>query len=150
MTSWPTGGHLKGLLGSNNQFIMTSYNPLPHTTILQQMTFNIISQKKENLYNWMNKLWLKVENIVTKGEIARFEQLLLLSLCSQKAVFFAPLRCFKALHNLLKFHMEGKGWPFSTGQTRFTSKMTCKNIVAEEEFVHKEPFLLLPQCFRSY
>ena len=29
-------------------------------------------------------LWLKVENIVVKGEIARFEQFLLLSLCFQK------------------------------------------------------------------
>ena len=28
----------------------------------------------ENLYNWMDNLWQKVENIVAKGEIARFEQ----------------------------------------------------------------------------
>ena len=40
----------------------------------------------ENLYNWMDNLCLKVENIVVKGEIARFEQFLLLSLCFQKAV----------------------------------------------------------------
>ena len=39
----------------------------------------------ENLYNWMDNLWLKVENIVAKGEIARFEQFLLLWLCFQKA-----------------------------------------------------------------
>ena len=61
-------------------------NPFPHTTILQQTTLNIFCQKIENLYNWMDKLWLKVENIVAKGEIARFEQFLLLSLCFQKAV----------------------------------------------------------------
>ena len=59
-------------------------NPFPHTTILQQTTLNIFCQEIENLYNWMDNLWLKVENIVAKGEIARFEQFLLLSLCFQK------------------------------------------------------------------
>ena len=34
----------------------------------------------------MDNLWLKVENIVAKGEIARFVQFLLLSLCFQKAI----------------------------------------------------------------
>ena len=34
----------------------------------------------------MVNLWLKVENIVAKGEIACFEQFLLLSLSFQKAV----------------------------------------------------------------
>ena len=34
----------------------------------------------------MDDIWLKLENIVAKGEIARFEQFLLLSLCFQKAV----------------------------------------------------------------
>ena len=34
----------------------------------------------------MDNLWLKVENIVSKGEIARFVQFLLLSLCFQKAI----------------------------------------------------------------
>ena len=61
-------------------------NPFPHTTILQQTTLNIFCQNIKNLYNWMDNLWLKVENIVSKGEIARFEQFLLLSLCFQKAV----------------------------------------------------------------
>ena len=32
----------------------------------------------------MDNLWRKVENIVAKGEIARFVQFLLLSLCFQK------------------------------------------------------------------
>ena len=32
----------------------------------------------------MDNLWQKVKNIVAKGEIARFEQFLLLSLCFQK------------------------------------------------------------------
>ena len=34
----------------------------------------------------MDNLSLKVENIVAKGEIARFEQFILLSPCFQKAV----------------------------------------------------------------
>ena len=46
--------------------------PFPHTTILQQTTLNIFCQKIENLYNWMNNLWLKVENIVTKRAISSF------------------------------------------------------------------------------
>ena len=49
-------------------------NPFPHTTILQQTTLNVFRQKLENLYNWMDNLWLKVENIVSKGEIARVVQ----------------------------------------------------------------------------
>ena len=44
--------------------------------ILQQMYSNIFCQKIENLYNWMDNLWLKVENIVANREIARFEQFL--------------------------------------------------------------------------
>ena len=55
------------------------FNPFPHTTILQQTTLNIFCQKIENLYNWMDNLWQKVENIVAKGEIARFEQFLMFS-----------------------------------------------------------------------
>ena len=61
-------------------------DPFPNTTILQQTTFNIFCQKIENLYNWIDNLWLKQENIVAKGEIACFEQFLLLSLCFQKVV----------------------------------------------------------------
>ena len=64
-------------------------NPFPHTTILQQTTLNIFCQNIENLHNWMDNLWQKVENIVAKGEIARFVQFLLLSLCFQKAVWEA-------------------------------------------------------------
>ena len=61
-------------------------NPFPHRTILQQTTLNIFYQKIENLFNWMDNLWLKVENIVSKGEIARFEQFLLLSLFSKSCL----------------------------------------------------------------
>ena len=61
-------------------------NPFPHTTILQQTTLNIFCKKIENLYNWMDNLWLKLENIVAKEEIARLEQFLLLSLCFQNSV----------------------------------------------------------------
>ena len=50
------------------------FNPFPHTTILQQTTLNIFCQTIENIYNQMDNLWIKVENIVSKGEIARFER----------------------------------------------------------------------------
>ena len=83
-----------------NLGINTSVNPFPHTTILQQTTLNIFCQKIENLFNWMDNLWLKVENIVTKGEIARFVQFLLLLLCFQKAV------CCRGVRKRL---YEGKG-----------------------------------------
>ena len=63
-----------------------NFNPFPHSTILQQTSLNIFCQNIENLYNSMDNLWLKMENIVAKGEIARFEQFLLLSLCFQKDV----------------------------------------------------------------
>ena len=61
-------------------------NPFPHTTILQQTTLSIFCQKIENLYNLMDNLRLKLENIVAKGEIARFVQFIFWSLCFQKAV----------------------------------------------------------------
>ena len=48
----------------------------------------------------MDNLSLKVENIVAKEEIARFEQFILLSLCFQKAVSCRGVR--KRLY-------EGKG-----------------------------------------
>ena len=70
---------------SNCVCMRETVNPFPHTTILQQTTLNIFCQIMENLYNWTDNLWLKVENIVTIGEIARLVQFLLLSLCFQKS-----------------------------------------------------------------
>ena len=67
-------------------------NPFPHTTNLQRTTLKIFCQKIENLYNWMDNLWLKVKNIVAKGEIARFQEFFLLSLCFQKAVYCRGVR----------------------------------------------------------
>ena len=52
--------------------VCTSINPFPHKTILQQTTLNIFCQIMENLYNWMDNLWLKVENIVTKRRNCTF------------------------------------------------------------------------------
>ena len=75
-------------------------NPFPHTTILQQTTLNVFCRNIENLHNWMDNLWLKVENIVAKGEIARFVQFLLLSLCFYKVV------CCRGVRKRL---YEGKG-----------------------------------------
>ena len=98
----------KGEITRSVQFLLLSlcfqnavcFNPFPHTTILQQTTLNVFWQNKENLQNWMNNLWQKVENIVAKGEIARFVQFLLLSLCFQKGV------CCRGVRKRL---YEGKG-----------------------------------------
>ena len=76
------------------------FNPFPHTTILQQTTLNVFCQNIDNLHNWMDNLWQKVENIVAKGEIARSVQVLLLLLCFQKAV------CCRGVRKRL---YEGKG-----------------------------------------
>ena len=75
-------------------------NPFPHKAILQQTTLNVFCQNIENLHNWMDNLWLKVENIVAKGEIACFVQFLLLPLCFHKAV------CCRGVRKRL---YEGKG-----------------------------------------
>ena len=72
--------------------IICIFNPFPHTTILQQTTLNVFCQNIENLYNWRDNLWQKVENIVTKGEIACFVQFLLLLLCFQKAICYRGVR----------------------------------------------------------
>ena len=52
-------------------FLITSlpFNPFPHTTILQQTTLNTFCQKIENLYNWMDDLWLKVETLCQKEKL---------------------------------------------------------------------------------
>ena len=73
---------------------VSSINPFPHTEILQQMTLNVFCQKIENLHNWRDNLWQKVENIVAKEEIAQFVQFLLLSLCFSKSRLLQ--RCQKA------------------------------------------------------
>ena len=73
--------------------------PFPHTAILQQ-TLNVFCQKIENLHTWMDNLCQKVGNIVAKGELARFVQFLLLSLCFQKDI------CCRGVRKRL---YEGKG-----------------------------------------
>ena len=68
------------------------FNPFPHTTILQT-TLNIFCQKMENPYNWKDNLWLKVENIVAKGEITHFEQFCLWPQCFQKSSSAIVSKC---------------------------------------------------------
>ena len=70
------------------------FNPFPHTANLQQITFKTSRQKngKPQLMK-VHVLWLKKNEIIlTKGEIAHFEQFLLLSKCFQKVVF---CKCIK-------------------------------------------------------
>ena len=82
------------------------FNPFSHTINLQQKTLNIFCQRIEDLYNCMDNLWLKVENIVAKGEIARFEKFLLLLLCFQNAVCCRGVR--KRLYDEKGEHVEMK------------------------------------------
>ena len=60
-----------------------SFKPFPLYYESAADDFEFCCQKIENLLRWMDDLWLKVENIVEKGEIYRFEQFLLLLLCFQ-------------------------------------------------------------------
>ena len=43
------------------QNAVTSFNPFPHTRTLRQTTLNTFCQTIEDLYNWMDNQWLKVE-----------------------------------------------------------------------------------------
>ena len=95
-------------------------------TILQQTTLNMFCQKIENLYNWIDNLWLKVENIVAKGEIACFVQFLLLSLCFQIAI------CCRNLYNWMD-----------------NLRPKVENIVSLGEIAHFEQFLLLSLYFQE-
>ena len=52
--------------------LQTYLNPFPHTIILQQTTLNLFCQNIGYPFNYGDFLWQKVENIVTKGEIAHF------------------------------------------------------------------------------
>ena len=56
----------------------------PHTTKLQQTTFKTISQKYGNTLCMKEQSTNKVENIVTKAEIAHHEQFPPLPQCFQK------------------------------------------------------------------
>ena len=59
-------------------------NSFPHTTILQQTTWNISYQNYEKCLYMKVYLLTKVEKIVAKVEIACFEQFLRLSQCFQR------------------------------------------------------------------
>ena len=65
----------------------------------------------------MDNLWQKVENIVANGEIARFEQIILLSLCFLKVVCYRGVRkrlyeCHKMVkgRQLTKVELNADGW----------------------------------------
>ena len=58
---------------------------LSHTTNMQQTTVKTFTQDQANLYKWRYIYYKKVENIVAKGELARFVQFILLSYCFQKS-----------------------------------------------------------------
>ena len=61
-------------------------NAFPHTTNLQQMSLKLsIHHKIENLYKWKYDFFNRVEIIVANGEIAHYEQFLLLLQWFQKS-----------------------------------------------------------------
>ena len=43
-------------VGKGQEYRMTLITPFPHTTVLQQTTLNIFSQKIEYLYNYIDNL----------------------------------------------------------------------------------------------
>ena len=77
-----------GLLMNKNEVLKVQenplyrFNPFPHKTNLQQTTLNTSYQKHKQISIYMKVD--KVDNHVAKGEIACFEQFLLLTHCFQK------------------------------------------------------------------
>ena len=126
--------------------IILSFNPFPHTTILQQTTLNIFCQQIENLSNWMDNLWQKVENIVAKGEIAHFVQFILLSLCFQNAVCCSGIR--KRLYFVCCVSVVcGKGlrknfWKTNVLLLNRVQKILAKGQVAHYDQIHHNVFKL--------
>ena len=119
-------------------------------TFLQQRTLNIFCQKMENLYNWMDNLWLKVENIVAKGEIVCFEQFLLLSLCFQKAAaaeasesVFMRVKVWKNLKMACQFvHIQGVDIYYFCSQHSLSFPFQCEQILV---FVNTFPHTTILQ-----
>ena len=126
-------------------------NPFPHTTILQHMTLNIFCQKIENLYNWMDNQRLKVENIVAKGEITRFEQFLLLSLCllqrRQKACIWGKGFIPTVIQRIVEGHYK------KPNLTAFASSIDQDQTAFHAVWSWSAQFaiiLLLPQFFQKW
>ena len=103
-----------------NMFLKSSSVYRRFLTPLQQMTF---------------------ENIVSKGENAHIEQILLLQKCFWTSIYQCSF-IYRAFPYL---------WlnPFSHIDTfwRLCSRQLFENIVTKEEIAQNYQFLLLPQCF---
>ena len=63
---------------------MSIFNPLPHTSILGSSNSAANEDMMSKIWTNGDKLSDRVENIVGKGEIARYEQFLLFLQCFQK------------------------------------------------------------------
>ena len=88
-----------------------SFNPFPHDTILEQTNSKAFADDKLNVTELIISTFDRVENIVGKGEIARYEQFLLFPQRFQTAsfpeaskgvvlwkwvkLFFVLCKCFK-------------------------------------------------------
>ena len=117
----------------------------------------------------MDNLWLKVENIVVKGEVAHHKQILLLPQCFQKAVCCRGCQkaseCGKVLNNwhalsddrstlvAFKFHKVlyclSCLLNLSHLKTHLETK-TADDFWKHCEIAKDEQFLLWPQCFQLY
>ena len=93
----------------------------------------------------MDNLWQKVENIVEKGEIARFVQFLLLSLCFQKAVCLT-------LSTLIRQFCSRRLWTYFVQKWKISIIEWIYNLwlkVENGEIARFMQFHLLSLCFQK-
>ena len=83
-----------------NNIMEKELNPFPHTTILQQTTLNLFCQNIENLNNWMDNLWQKVEKHCGKRRNCTF--------CAISS-FVTKFSKSRLLQRRLKASIWGKG-----------------------------------------
>ena len=90
----------------------------------------------------MDNLWQKVENIVTKGEIARFVQFLLLSLCFQKTSAAYASECVCKWERVNPF-------PHADAFRCNSSRRLLKTLWPNMKLLMMSNYLW-PQCFQLY
>ena len=72
---------------SLHSYLQNQLNPLQDDKILDQTKLKAFADDKCNVTKMIISVLNRVENIVGKGEIARYEQFLLFPQCFQKACF---------------------------------------------------------------
>ena len=69
------------------------FDPFPHTTILQQTTWNTSRQKYEKSLKRTKAYFMEKETNMVKGEIANYEQFSLVPKYSQKSFAADASKC---------------------------------------------------------